>query len=269
MKTNNIKISITLFLIVFNSIHSFSQTDDNHKWYKNDFDTDVVYIGSAEENSGMALFYDKSGKKISFIGGSVVGGHARFYNQYGETVAYIGTSKEGVGLAKFSNTYGDEVVYIGSNVNGSGLVQVDGVTVNDYAEIFELVVRANVIPGTVMSMKESGEGLEPSNELYDTKVVGVISGAGGFTPGMVIGTREDGSHDLPVAVSGQVYVRVCVEGGEIKVGDLLVSSSQPGVAMRASDINKTMGTVIGKALEPYTERPGESEGLIRMLVMNR
>ena len=83
---------------------------------------------------------------------------------------------------------------------------------------------------------------------------------------MRIGSREDGSTDLPVAVAGQVYVRVNTESGPIAVGDLLVSSSVPGVAMRGVDSSRLTGTVVGKALQPYA---GENESLIRMLVLNR
>lgn len=191
-----------------------------------------------------------------------------YINNWGYSNVYIGSSAEGMGFARFFNQYGEAVAYIGSGTDGSGIVWIDGVYVHDYAEIFELLDRADVIPGTVMSMHKSGDGLVLSNEPYDKKVVGVVSGAGGLTTGYLVGSRQDGTSDFPVAVSGQVYVRVCIESGEIKVGDLLVSSSQPGVSMRAADINKTIGRVIGKALEPFIENPGESEGLIRMLVTN-
>ena len=99
-------------------------------------------------------------------------------------------------------------------------------------------------------------------------MVGVVSGAGVLQPGMRIGTREDGSNDLPIALIGQVYVRVSTENGPIQIGDLLVSSSRTGVAMRAADPSRAIGTVIGKALETY-DAPPEKEALVRMLVMNR
>lgn len=190
-----------------------------------------------------------------------------YFNDWGYYNAFIGSGSEGMGFARFYNQYGEAKVYIGCGTNGVGLVWINGRNVHDYAEVFELLDRTDVIPGTVMSMHENGDGLILSNKPYDKKVVGVISGAGGLTTGYLVGSRQDDTSDLPVAVSGQVYVRVCVEGGEISVGDLLVSSSLPGVSMRASDINKTLGRVIGKALEPYKGNPGE-EGLVRMLVMN-
>jgi hypothetical protein len=72
-----------------------------------------------------------------------------------------------------------------------------------------------------------------------------------------------------VALSGQVYVRVSLEGGAIEPGDLLVSSSTPGVAMRMAAAELALGTVLGKALERYSGNGGEPEGLVRMLVMMR
>ena len=84
----------------------------------------------------------------------------------------------------------------------------------------------------------------------------------------MIGTREDGTRDLPIALAGQVYVRVTVENGPIVAGDLLVSSTTPGTAMRARDMQLAFGAVVGKALQPY-DGIGGAEGLIRMLVMVR
>ena len=72
--------------------------------------------------------------------------------------------------------------------------------------------------------------------------------------------------NLPVAVSGQVFVRVITEAGAIAVGDLLVSSSVAGVAMRGAEQGRLTGSVVGKALQPYA---GQGESLIRMLVMVR
>jgi hypothetical protein len=54
-----------------------------------------------------------------------------------------------------------------------------------------------------------------------------------------------------MGVIGVIPTKVCGEGGAIQKGDLLVTSSIPGVAMKA-DMNKVKpGQVIGKALENY------------------
>jgi hypothetical protein len=167
------------------------------------------------------------------------------------------------------------LVTLGSDDAGtSGRISVGGpspqITVGarslDYAEVFDVADRGGMGPGSVVAETETGRGLVLAAGAYNSAVVGVIAGAGGLHSGMVIGTREDGTSDLPVATGGQVFVRVCPESGNIKVGDLLVSSSIPGVAMRGSDSQRLTGTVIGKALQAYS---GQGEGLIRMLVLNR
>jgi hypothetical protein len=239
-------LSVLIGVLLFSQIGSGQQKDRGKRYY-NKSNKEIVYIGNADENVGMANFSNTEAKKVAFIGsGGNNHGHASFYNRNGRKVAYIGAS-----------------------TRGNGMVEIDGKKVHDYAEVFELATRQEVIPGTVMSMVNSGVGLAPSTEPYDPKVVGVISGAGGFSPGMRMGTRKDGSNDLPIAVNGQVYVRVCLEGGSIEVGDLLVSSSQTGVAMRATDHGRAFGAVIGKALEPYNGNPTGSEEFVRMLVMSR
>jgi len=55
------------------------------------------------------------------------------------------------------------------------------------------------------------------------------------------------------------------ENGPIQIGDLLVSSSTPGVAMKGSDREDCVGAVVGKALEPLEE----GEGTIVVQVMLR
>ena len=66
-----------------------------------------------------------------------------------------------------------------------------------------------------------------------------------------------------MGVIGVIPTKVCLEGGNIKRGDLLVTSSTPGVAMKA-DIDKVkVGQVIGKALEDFSS---DTPGKIKVLV---
>lgn len=66
--------------------------------------------------------------------------------------------------------------------------------------------------------------------------------------------------EVPVAVVGIVPCKVSTENGAILPGDLLVTSSLPGHAMRDQDPRP--GTIVGKALEPL----GRGVGTIRILV---
>jgi hypothetical protein len=65
-------------------------------------------------------------------------------------------------------------------------------------------------------------------------------------------------------MTGTTLVKVDASYGAIRPGDLLISSSTAGHAMRAED-PAAQGTVLGKALEPLAS----GRGLIRMLVMAR
>jgi hypothetical protein len=95
----------------------------------------------------------------------------------------------------------------------------------------------------------------------------VVSGANGLQAGMTVGSRADGSTDLPIAVAGRVYVRVNSDGGPIQSGDLLTSSDTPGVATKAADPQTAAGCTIGKALADLPK--GTGERMILMLVFNR
>jgi hypothetical protein len=66
---------------------------------------------------------------------------------------------------------------------------------------------------------------------------------------------------VPLAIVGIVPVKVSAENGSILPGDLLVTSSTPGHAMKAGP-NPPVGTVIGKALGTLAE----GKGVIQMLV---
>jgi len=60
---------------------------------------------------------------------------------------------------------------------------------------------------------------------------------------------------------GIVPTKVCDEGGAIRIGDLLVTSSVRGHAKRAP-ANPAPGTMIGKALGAMSGRTGSVEVLL-------
>jgi hypothetical protein len=105
-----------------------------------------------------------------------------------------------------------------------------------------------------------------STSAYSTKVVGIIS----TSPGVILGNNfneetDNWEDNRPVlAVTGRVPCMVSTENGPIAIGDLLVASSTPGVAMKG-DSEQAMGAVVGKAMEPFEE----GEGTIVVQVMLR
>jgi hypothetical protein len=134
-------------------------------------------------------------------------------------------------------------------VNGTLTATKDVVLGSDCAEDFDLAVSAQIEPGTVMVLTETG-AIEPSGAPYDKKVAGVISGAGDYQPGLILGRRDPSPGRMPLALVGKVYCKADAQYGPIKVGDLLTTSATPGHAMRAVDPLKAFGAVIGKALQP-------------------
>jgi hypothetical protein len=134
---------------------------------------------------------------------------------------------------------------------------------SDLAEPFQTRDGADAEPGTVMVLDEDHPGeLTISNEAYDHKVAGIISGAGGVKPGITLqqtGVTE-GKH--MVAMAGRVYCKAEAMSSPIKTGDLLTTSLLKGHAMKASDPERSRGAVIGKAITPLRE----GTGLILVLV---
>lgn len=92
-----------------------------------------------------------------------------------------------------------------------------------------------------------------------TTVVGVHSTAPAFLGGQPV--DGDPTDHVPLAVVGVVPVKVSAEKGAIAPGDLLVSASVAGHAMRAG-ADPAMGTVIGKALQPLAGGTGMITALI-------
>ncbi len=134
----------------------------------------------------------------------------------------------------------------------------------DVAEVFDVEGHISQYEmGDVLVISSSSDrAVEKSSEPYSTLVAGVYA----TKPGVLL-TEEhidaDISDKVPMGVIGVIPTKVCLEGGEIKRGDLLVTSSISGVAMKA-DINKVrIGQVIGKALQNYNQT---NVGKINVLV---
>ncbi len=125
----------------------------------------------------------------------------------------------------------------------------------DCAEDFEVQDNADIEPGVVLSLSDDGP-LALSTVPYDRKVAGVISGAGGLRPGIVLGRSANATNRWPIALSGKVFCKADAQHSPIGVGDLLTTSPTPGHAMAARDHRRAFGAVIGKALAPLKSGTG-------------
>ncbi len=152
------------------------------------------------------------------------------------------TGKVGIGTTAPSHT-----LHVQGSVRVADDVILDGA---DCAEEFDIDPASSVAPGSVMVVGPARR-LEPCSRPYDTRVAGVVSGAGDRRPGIVLGrrTRRAGTRRIPHALNGTVYAHVDATAAPIEVGDLLTTSDRPGCAMRASDPARAFGAILGKALD--------------------
>lgn len=146
----------------------------------------------------------------------------------------------------------------GSVVVTRDIVLTDGA---DCAEDFDVAETAIDEPGTVMVLGTDGR-LEACARAYDKRVVGVVSGAEGFRPGIVLDKRSDVPGRRPIALMGKVFCKVDADHGKVEMGDLLTTSPTEGHAMRADSVAAAFGAVIGKAMQPLDQ----GRGLIAVLV---
>jgi len=229
--------------------------------------TDFGVYGASDTNHGVA------GKGLSAIAMGVYG-----FNESGGS-AILGYSNSSAGAEHLyptlylvqANSAGDFVVgasslwgtrywrvdrtgrgYFNGNIQASGA---------DFAE--QMAVEgegADYEPGDVLVISGSADRMvELSAEPFATAVIGVYS----TKPAVLAGApdTDDPLEGIPVAITGIVPCKVSAENGPIHRGDLLVTASTPGYAMRAGP-NPPQGTVLGKALGELVE----GTGVIHVLV---
>ncbi|MEO5929772.1 MAG: collagen-like protein, partial [Candidatus Kapaibacterium sp.] len=153
-----------------------------------------------------------------------------------------------------------------ARIDNTGKGYFNGGTQNNGADVAEAFAvegeRSTYEPGDVLVIStRSDRTVEKSSTPYSTAAVGVYA----TKPGVLLTDRSfDTSIDdlVPMGVVGVIPTKVSSENGEIHRGDLLVTSSTPGHAMKAG-ANPAVGTVIGKALENFEK---DGTGIIKVLV---
>jgi len=124
--------------------------------------------------------------------------------------------------------------------------------------------RSQYQPGDLMAIDRSGRrSLTLTSVPYSTSVAGIYSTKPGVlaSPYPLDDLRV--KTEIPLAVVGIVPCKVTAENGPIQAGDLLVTSSTAGHAMKGTDRNLMLGAIVGKALEPLSG----DKGVIQVLVM--
>lgn len=175
---------------------------------------------------------------------------------------------------------------------GDGDVTADGTVSGggaDFAEMVRVSTGFNSVgSGDVMVIDPNApEALHRSTQPRSTLVAGIYSTRPGFLASErdwdavaqqkagVRGMAADGEapayrieelgaevDEIPLAVVGIVPCKVSAENGAISPGDLLVTSSTPGHAMR--DDNPMAGTILGKALGSLSSGTGTIKVLVTL-----
>lgn len=154
-------------------------------------------------------------------------------------------------------TTGNNISYSTGNVNigttnSDGMLNVNGmigtncIKIRGGCDLIEpfMYTFDKPEPGMIAEI-DYGKFVTTSRTKYSKRVIGVVSGANNYPYGIALGDVLEGIH-VPISISGTVYVRT--RDLDIKPGDLLASNGD-GTAIKAKNIFKRHGAIIGKALE--------------------
>lgn len=224
-----------------------------------------LYLDSNGNEAGeFVIFDDNDQTRLNFTESAELS----LYDDAGvETVEIAASEGDTGGQIILRDDAGNATITLDAEFGngGDGRITTEIVEITGGSDLSEQFnVSGDVQPGMVVSIDADVPGqLVISSEAYDRKVAGIVSGAGGIKPGLLMGQHgsvADGEH--PIALTGRVYVWADASNGAIEAGDLLTTSSLPGFAMRVSDYGQAQGAIIGKAMQSLDQ----GQGLILVLV---
>lgn len=225
-------------------------------------------FGNAAATGSSATAYGVQGTSSAAKGAGVAGVAT-------ENIGVSGVTNGASGLGGyFDNTVAGNILVGAVNgthkfrVDGTGKGYFDGGTQTGGADFAESVAVAPSArpqtPGDLLIVDPTSKRrLALATEPYSTLVAGIYSTKPGVlaTPHSI---NETVVGEVPLAIMGIVPCKVSAENGPIAPGDLLVSSSTPGHAMKGSDRSRMLGAVVGKALEPLAAGTGVIQVLVTL-----
>jgi hypothetical protein len=262
--------------------------------YQGDGQTGAALYGDDGQGSGALSLRKTNGDPGARLYGGPNNGSLLLYNNAGHLHTGIYSWENEEGLVSVRNKLGNETIYLwgrnsqdtsggqiglkkadgtqtislNADYNGEGRITTQVLQItggSDLSEQFDVNAAHDVLrPGMIVSIDPANAGqLTLSTNAYDRTVAGVLSGAGGVKPGMLmgqVGTAADGKH--PVALTGRVYCQVDATQSAIRPGDLLTTSDTPGHAMKVTDHGRAQGAIIGKAMSSLES----GKGLVLVLI---
>lgn len=237
--------------------------------YLGDFDGRAsLYLGGAQGRYAGRIVLRRGNYQHQMILDAQERG-IRMFNDGGASTAFFGhdAGKAGIWLGG-TNHPGRIVLRKG---NGQDQIVLDAETGDitlpnaDCAEEFE-VTGPTPEPGSVVVLSDEVGRLRLSDQAFDTRVAGIVSGAGNLKPGIVLGRTYSSKVRRPIALVGRVFCNVEADTAPIATGSLLTTSDVPGHAMAVEPQNhgKALGAILGKALAPLSGGKGSIPVLVAL-----
>jgi len=217
-------------------------------------------LGVFGQGDGGGVFGNSSSDKNAGVTGRNVGNGSGVVGLSLHNAGVFGRSEQAIGIV---GEGGDAAALFRGTVRVEGDITVSGDVVlsgADYAEALS-TTDPDIEAGNVVVLGPDG-GVHLCDRDYDTAVAGIVSGAGGVKPAIVL-DRHEGSAD--VALIGKVWCKADADPAPIRPGDLLTTSATIGHCRRVTEPARAFGAVIGKALTPLCS----GQGLVRVLVSPR
>lgn len=223
---------------------------------------------SSSEGSDL-IMYNNEGNKTVEIDADVSGngyGILELYSTTGVKTVKLNASEltdQGAELVMY-NSSGVETINIDADYSEIGRIETGELSItggSDLAELFS-TDEIDISPGDLVVIDEQYPNkIKKSNQYADRRVIGVVSGAQGINPGMIMGQKNSIAYgNIPVAISGRVYVKV-ESTSQVKPGDFLTTSRISGLATKVTNWEGCRGAIVGKALSSIN-----NEGYVLVLI---
>ena len=246
------------------SVHTYNGSFGAHLWVGDEHDLGGILItGHDARNPDSTI--DRSRSFVSLASETFTGG------SHGDMLFSVRDPQDNFrfqfGPVNAAEAPGIYQQFTRARIDSTGKGFFDGGTQTGGADFAESVSvagkKADYEPGDVLMIDtESDRQFALTNGPYSTLVAGIYSTKPGVTATPHSSEDPRLAAEIPVAIVGIVPCKVTNENGPISRGDLLVSSSIPGYAMRGTEKNRLPGAIVGKALQPFSGGKGKIEVLV-------